>query len=96
MILFRVQKIGAGGSRNLVRWTELEMNNCSEGPKLFRPLPGHLGNRFLTCNLIKNEASSSAVLPSGSVFKDLGSFGHFWSVLSRFFVKSPYYSENCY
>ena len=63
------------------------MNNCSEGPKLFRPLSGHLGNRFLTCNLIKNEASSSAVLPSGSVFKDLGPFGHFWSVLSLFFGK---------
>ena len=42
IFLFRVQKIGAVGSRNLVRWTELELNNCSEGPKLFRPLPGHL------------------------------------------------------
>ena len=35
IFLFRVQKIGAGGSRNLVRWTELELNNCSRGPKTF-------------------------------------------------------------
>ena len=36
---------------------------------------------------LSNEASSSAVLPSGSVFKDLGPFGHFWSVLSLFLGK---------
>ena len=42
IFLFSVKKIGAVGSRNLVRWNELELNNCSEGPKLFRPLPGHL------------------------------------------------------
>ena len=53
--------VPAVGSRNLVPWTELELNNCSEGLKLFRPLPGHL---------IKNQASSSAVLPSGSVYND--------------------------
>ena len=70
---------------SLLDWLRLE--------QLFRPLPGHLGIRFLTRNPIKNEASSSAVLPSGSVFMELGSFRHFWSVLSRFFVKSSYYCQ---
>ena len=36
------KKSGLVGWGNLVRWTELELNNCSEGLKIFRPLPGHL------------------------------------------------------